>query len=88
MKLREYLSEQKSRDISEIEKRFLTACYTLDKVWKLIRTYDSKNETDVWGKIARNSQKADGLLNDILTIAIAEMKKDVKKPLVIRKMQR
>jgi len=88
MKLKQYLYEEKSKDINAIEKRFLTACSNLDKVWKLIRTYDDKNETDVWGKIARNSQKADGLLNDILTIAIAEIKKDVKKPLVIRRMQR
>ena len=57
MKIEKYLRE------STIEGNFENASDNLDKVWKEIRTKYPK----IWKKVAKDTQKIDGLINDVWT---------------------
>jgi hypothetical protein len=46
----------------------------IDDTWKEVKKYDKKNKTKIWNKISKDTQKMEGLVNDVFTKIIEEMK--------------
>lgn len=58
-----YEAYQKVITESSVEGNFQNASGNLDKVWKEIRT----KHPDIWKQVAKDTQKIDGLINDVWT---------------------